>query len=590
MLSTDRPAAMDGVFHTMVARVAWLAFGGALAGALIALASGGRSTELPKFFLMFQDAPVLLLVGLLSLAAVRMLNKKGPASPSFGWLEGTGPALILAAITTGAVYAGAYLVYRHYALSLDEFMAEFDARIFAGGHLLAPVAAEWRDYVPALQPIFRLEVPENAYWISSYLPVNAAFRAVFVLLGDPAFEGAVLAGIALLALYGVARRIWPERPDAAIVGTVLLACSSQFLITAMTPYAMTAHLALNLVWLWLFLRDTRWSHGLAAAIGFAACGLHQVVFHPLFVAPFLLSVLRARRWKLAAFYAVAYAAIGLFWILYWKFLLQGTGAAAAQTADFGIAYLFRRIVDMTQLNILTSIPLMGLNLFRFVAWQSPLTIPLALTAFIVLRRQNETVRDLGWGIFLTLAVVLILMPYQGHGWGYRYLHGLLGSLCLLAAQGWITLTGLQEGGGRKQITTLLAASAAVSLFVLLPWYAWQARSFVTPYAAAVAAIQNAKADVVIVDPSEIWFGVDLVRNDPYLRTSPKVMALYQLDEAGLRKLCGRYDVALFEGRDATQLGMTLAPMDATPATVQHTKDMRQVMALLNCGRAFDSRH
>src|SRR6266852_644436 len=89
---------------------------------------------------------------------------------------------------------------------------------------------------------------------------------------------------------------------------ILLACSSQFLITAMSPYAMTAHLALNMVWLWFFLRDTRAGHLMAAGVAFVACGLHQVIFHPLFAAPFLLSLLVARRWKLAAYHGVVYAA------------------------------------------------------------------------------------------------------------------------------------------------------------------------------------------------------------------------------------------------------------------------------------------
>ena len=117
-----------------------------------------------------------------------------------------------------------------------------------------------------------------------------------------------------------------------MVGVILLVCSSQFLITAMTPYAMTAHLALNMIWLWLFLRDTRGAHALAAGVAFVACGLHQVVFHPLFAAPFILSLLRARRWKLAGDYGAADARrhVGLFRIFYWSLVLRAVNALAAQ--------------------------------------------------------------------------------------------------------------------------------------------------------------------------------------------------------------------------------------------------------------------
>ena len=60
---------------------------------------------------------------------------------------------------------------------------------------------------------------------------------------------------------------------------MLLASSPQFLITSMTSYAMSAYLALNLLWLWLFLRDTPRAHLAAMTVGFAACGLHQLIFH-----------------------------------------------------------------------------------------------------------------------------------------------------------------------------------------------------------------------------------------------------------------------------------------------------------------------
>lgn len=582
MLSPEHPlAAPQGLFADMLGRIAWLALGGALAGGLLA-AIAGPSTELPKFFLVVQDAPALFLIALFLLAARRLLAGGAtlPLAGSIDRLEGWNGAVIVAALAACLTYAGAHLVYRHFALSVDEFMADFDARIIAGGHLLASVAPEWRDYVPALQPIFRLAVPENAFWASSYLPVNAAIRAAFLLLGDAAIASALFAGIALLALFGIARHLWPDRPDAAMVAVLLLACSSQFLITAMTPYAMTAHLALNLIWLWLFLRDTRWSHALAAATGFAACGLHQVIFHPLFVAPFLLTVLLHRKWKLAGFYAAAYAAIGLFWILYWSLLLPGTAEAAS--SGLGLAYQLKRIGEMVQLDVFAAISYMGLNIFRFIAWQAPLTIPLAFVGFLVCRRQSTTIRDLAFGIFLTLAVITVLMPYQGHGWGYRYLHGMLGSLSLLAAQGWICLSEQISAERRK---SLFAAGLALSLLVIVPWHAFQASRFVTPYASASAAIARSDAQVVLVDSVDVWFGTDLVRNDPYLRKTPKVMTLGYLDEVGVRKICGSYDVAVFDRRDANQFGLREEQTAArSPQAAQHIGALRQVMASINCGR------
>src|SRR5882672_8682511 len=211
---------------------AWLSFAGALTGAVL----DRNSPQLTQYFMAAQDAPVLFVVGLFC-GALAWLARNDVALSIEGRLARVGAfrfAWIAAVIGGCAVLVIRRFACHDFALSADEFMAEFDARIFASGRLLAWVAPEWRDYVPALQPIFRLAVPENAYLISSYLPVNAAFRSACLLLGEPALEGAVLAGVAVLALCGVARKLWPDRPDAAVVGVILLVCSSQFLITAAT--------------------------------------------------------------------------------------------------------------------------------------------------------------------------------------------------------------------------------------------------------------------------------------------------------------------------------------------------------------------
>ena len=557
--------------------VAGVAFGGAVGGMMLE----PNAAFISSYFLS-EDTPVLLFFGVFFVALVAWLrNDLRSLAPSA--LAPRHPRRIVAItliVVCGVVWMGSHLVYRSYGLSLDEFMADFDARIIATGRLLASVAPDWRAYVPALQPIFRLEVADNAYWISSYLPMNAAIRAPFVLLGEPALQGVVLAAISLLALFGVARRLWPERPDAAVVGVVLLACSSQFLITAMTPYAMTAHLALNTIWLWLFLRDSRAGHVMAGGVAFVACGLHQVVFHPLFAAPFVLSLALARRWTLTAYYTGVYAVAGLFWILYWSLVLRAAHAPMAEAADGGVLQFVHRVAYMVDLNAGSFVQL-GLNVLRFVAWQSPLLIPLAAVGLTAGREGNRTIVALAGGIALTLTAVLVLMPFQGHGWGYRYLHGLLGSFSLIAAQGWIYVTdrGVQES---RKAAGALVASVLVSVLVLLPWRLVQVDALVKPYATAHEAIDHADADVVIVDPTDIWYGEDLARNDPLLTARPKVLSLPRLDETRLAALCRRYDVAIFDRDDARQFGIPI--FESPQQMTDRDRQLRDLAQSWGCGR------
>jgi len=574
-LSDGAPATRYGL-PTILGVFALLCFGCALVG----LFADRSSTLISQYFLATQDTPVLFALGFACVALALVARRRTQtAAPAFvARVPGFGLAIVLAIIAAGIAYLGAYVVQLNHPLSIDEFLANFDAKIFASGHLIAPVAPEWRDYVPAMQPVFRLPVPDNAFWVSSYLPMNAAIRALFVVIGDAALENAVLAGVAIVALYGVARRLWPDRPDAAAVSVVLLACSSQFLITAMTPYAMTAHLAFNLVWLWLFLRDTRASHACAAGVAFIACGLHQVVFHPLFAAPFVLSLFIARRWRLAAYYTLVYAASAMFWILYWKLLLHGVGAPSADSADVGMGNFVHRVLDLIGLDA-TSIALMSLNLVRFLAWQAPITLPLAVVGLLASRR-DPVVNKLALGMVFMLGLVLIVLPYQGHGWGYRYLHGFLGSISLIAAQGWIVVFNGERVS--RPIAAAFVSSAVFALLVLLPWRAWQVRSFVAPHAAFAKVIANSRAPVVVVDAADVWNGADMIRNDPLLRMPPKVIVLGYLDEAALKLLCRRYDVDFFDRNDVQRLGLRTAP--STPNFAERSRTQRELMKSLDCGR------
>jgi hypothetical protein len=502
-------------------------------------------------FFREQDRPIL--IGCFGLWVLALFTVNRLPAPKPSWLDGgRKTAFILAALVGLVAVVGASLVYAGYALSMDEFMATFDAAIFRHGVLLAPLAPEWRAFAPAMQPFFGLAVPGHVYWSSSYLPVNALFLAAGALVGAPHLPNAVWAAVAVLGVFGVARRLWPDRPDAAIVAAGLLASSSQLLVTAMTPYAMTAHLALNLAWLWLVLRGGRLGHGAAALTAFLATGLHQMIFHPLFAAPFVLQMWLDRRWRVAAFHTAVYAAICLFWILYWSLLLRHAGLAPQASTTLGGGTFIQHVISLLSAFHVGGAALIATNLLRFVAWQNPLAVALAGLAVLPALRAGVP-RALVLGFVLTVAATFLVLPFQGHGWGYRYVHGLLGNVCLLAAFGWIRLTG--DAAARPALHRLFAAAGAVSLLVLFPVHAWQAHQWVLPYARAEREIQQSRADVVIVDRRGLWYGVDLVRNDPFLKTGPKVLNLGGLDQAGLDWVCGHYRVAMFDKTRGRALGI-----------------------------------
>ena len=477
------------------------------------------------------------------------------------------PVPAIAALVFAFAAAGTYLIYHGYGLSLDEFMAGFQAAIFREGRLLAPLPTEWKDFAKPLQPIFAFHDPAHGLWGSHYRPVAAAIRALFSLISLGTLTNAVLTAASVVLVAAIARRLWPEQREAALLAAVLLASSPQVLITGMTPYAMPAHLFLNLLWLWLFLRDDRLGHLLAPWVGVAAVGLHQVHNHALFVLPFMLALLFSKRWRLALYYGAIYTVGHLLWIFWHDLAVWVTlsGVRAETGAGAGVAYLAQATARF-ELPSLNDISLMTVNLLRLVGWQNPVFLPLA---FVALRRWPDAppvVRQLAWGLVLSMVPSLLILSNQMHGWGFRFLHGLLGNMMLIAAYGWIQITTADRSGtATAEIRRLITAFTAVTILIAVPLRAFQVEQFVRPFAESTGYIESLPQEVALIDFPAIWFGEDLVRNDPYLRNTPKVVALHLLSPEQLRHLCDRYTVTVVTQADLAGFGIKRSPRSVLQA-------------------------
>ena len=507
--------------------------------------------------------------------------------PAGRWADTiTGAAMRRITATTLAISAGVFViglvgtfvVFHGFAVSRDEAMARFDETIIAHGRLIWSVPVHWRPYADALEPLFRLPVRDNAGWVSSYLPINAALRAAFGAIASPMLTGPTLAALSIVALMGIGRKLWPGRPDAVVVAMLMLASSSQLLMMSMTAYAMTAHLALNLLWLWLFLREDRSSHVGAVLVGALATGLHQLVFHPLFVMPFVLSLWLTRRFRLAAWYTASYAFIVLFWIAYWQMILHANGMQGASTVEPGA--FVGKVWDLIRVFDIGNIQIMTGNLVRFTTWQNPILIPLILVAFVNVKTMPRPIVLAAWGILATFVLVFAVLPFQGHGWGYRYVHGLLGSFALLVGHGWVALTSKVSEQTRRTIATQVLTASIFSFAVLLPARAYQTQAFVAPFAKAEDLIQHADSAFVFVDSDVIPYATDLVRNDPQLKNHPLVFDLWSLTDAQVRALCATDDVSVFDQTDDIASDFPFR----SQRFLGPSAPLRATMTQMHCGR------
>lgn len=536
-------------------RARWTAFALMLGCVALSMAlPPGTGAHVPIGRALLRQDLALVALPLLFILA-RPARMDGVPRPAPDWL----PALTATAIVL-LCWAGAHL-WLNFALSRDEQMANFDAAIFARGQLYAPIAPEWRAHIAALNPMFALPAAGGAGWVSAYLPGNAVLRAIVGVV-DPALTSPLLCGGGALALWTVARRLWPDSQSAAVVALALYAGSSQVIVTAMTAYAMTAHLALNLVWLALFLRGGRWGHGGAILTGFVATGLHQPVFHPLFVAPFLWLLLGRREWRTLAAYLIAYAAIGLFWLAWPHWIM---GPTAAPGLGFG-----ERLLGALAASGVGGFWAMAANLLRFAVWQHPLLFPLALFGWLAGRR-DPVIGALAGGIALTLVAVAAILPFQGHGWGYRYLHGLIGNACLLGGHGWRRL----EAAGLNLRRPMIAATA-LALLAALPVHVWMAVRLVAPVKAASRAASAVDADFVVVEDRAAPYATDLVFNRADLSNRPIRLLGSQLTPAALAALCRGRSVAFV---DAPALAATTRAFGIDPPATSPAQRALRVAAV-----------
>ena len=501
----------------------------------------GQPNNLARVLLTLHDrwlvlAISALLLGLL-LAAGPLGQVAGHALERFGWRSAVALALGVAL----AGYAGHYWVLAGYDLSRDEQMADFDAWIFAHGRLVWPLSASWQGDAAMLNLLFTPPVNHPVAWMSAYLPVNAGLRAGLMLAGDAALTGPLLNLAAVLLIWLVARRLWPGERAAAAVAALLLALSGQVVASGMTAYAMPAHLAANLGWLALFLCATRRTDAGAIAVGALATGLHQPVFHPLFAGPFILLLAWRREWRRFATYALAYAAIALFWLLYPRWTTP-LAMGPHSWLDPQVAGYLSRIRWLLGANS-DHLAMMSANLLRLLTWQHLLFVPLLLAGLGAVRRDAFAVA-LAAGLVLPLAFFALLMPFQGHGFGYRYLHGALGNAVLLATIGWRQLAAQD----RRWVGWF--ASASMASLGLLALQATLAHRLYAPYAALSARINASGADYAVVGEGDAPLVLDLVINRPDLGNRPIRLVDGEIDDADLlaARICpGGRSVALPAG-------------------------------------------
>ena len=521
-----------------------------------------RAPQMALFLVQSQDIPVLaLLSASILLVSFWLPNWSLPTRLPPDW------ALVLAGLALASLLAwGTYGLMGNFPVSRDEHMVLFDMAVFKDRRLAVPIAPEWRAYALALVPNFLLNDVQPSGLVSDYLPMNAILRLGFSKLADPGWFNPLLVLIGGAALLDIARRTFGPNDKACSVVLLVYALSAQILVTAMSTYSMSAHLAFNLIWLAAFLRGGKVGHSFAIATGFVATGLHQLVFHPFFVAPFLIWRFAQGERRLALGYVAAYLLIISWWMAY-PFIISPLVAGPAGEVT-GANIISDKLVPLLRFRDSRTIGLMTLNLLRFISWQNFVLLPLLVAATAAVRREGGFARALALGIVGWLIFVAVILPEQGRGYGYRYLHGYLGSFAMLAGFGYREL----ESRIGRQADGLVLVMSGLTLILAIPLLLVNSYRFLQPRLAVERLIAGQTAPFVLVDDTKSvsldgrWTdgAQDFVRNQPDLTNRPLRFSAQYLTPSLLEGLCRRGRVTLVTKDDMIREGFLVNAAHRSP--------------------------
>jgi hypothetical protein len=240
-----------------------------------------------------------------------------------------------------------------------------------------------------------------------------------------------------------------------------------------------------------------------------------------------------RRWRTLAFYVAGYILIGAFWFA-WPIWVSSHGAGHISTLDPGTPNYLVRFAQATRGLNLEAVWLTALNLLRFVTWQHLLLLPLMAVGIRATWKQDPLARAITISFLLPIVVMLIVLPYQGHGWGFRYIHGVIGNACLLACYGWATL----ESQGLS-LRRALAWTSAATFLIVMPVRGAMVHQMVDAFAGVSRAIEKSPADFAIVDNAAVPFSDDVVLNQPDLSNRPIRLRASELRASEIPDICAR---------------------------------------------------
>ena len=457
------------------------------------------------YLLRLQDLPGAALAAGIALAAAL----PGLDRPALALVEAIGRRpWTTAAVTFVLLCAGELLVTKDHALAADEYLVLLQAKAFAAGRLTAqfpPELVSWvvpRPYID----LWLYASPQTGAVVSVYWPGFALLLAPFALLGIPWACNPLLASGALMLIGRLGGRL-TGTPQATGWAMLLTLASPAFSGMALGYFSMTAHLLLNLLYVWALLERRLFLAGIAGSF---ALLLHNPWPHLLFALPWIAWIAwhdgRRALLRLIAGYVPVTLVIGGGW---WLLMREVQGELWFAPHGDLLFYWQLQLLRVFTLPDGATLAKRTAELVKLWLWSVPGLLALMVVGWWLAVRQVP-LRLLGLSFAAILAGYLIVWFDQGYGWGVRYLHPAFAALPILGAA---AIVALQSEALRRYA----AATALLSLVVATPFRWAQIESFMSDQLARRPPFEKGVRQVVFVTLNYEYYTQDFVQNDPFLR-------------------------------------------------------------------------
>jgi hypothetical protein len=413
----------------------------------------------------------------------------------------------IAAASAALFAVGTVAVYHDYPLSMDEYAAVFQAKIFAAGQLSAQLPSSYVDWlvVRGFNGEFLIASHETGRAIEVYWPGFSMLLAPFELFQAPWLCNACLAALALLLIHSITQQI-TQNERAAGWALLFALGSGAFAANAISFYSLQAHLTANLLFVALLLRPNRYRALCAGLVGSIALILHNPVPHALFAIPWMVAMALDRNQRRFCLPLILGYLPGLCIGLGWLVLKSDIGSPVHSLPS--ISGLAHGVFTWPNANVLNA---RAASFVKMWVWAVPCLF--AFAALGALRcRENRIVSLLAVSAALTFVGYLFVTFDQGHGWGYRYFHSAWGVIPILAGCAMTERSDLNP-----KLVSFAGACAILTLVIIVPLQLNEIRQFISQHLAQLPPPRRPGNNVFFIRPRGGFYVADLVQIDPLLR-------------------------------------------------------------------------